>query len=191
MKKIFLVITIICGSYLTSNAQFGVKGGLNYSSNGEFNEIGDDIKADGKTGYHLGIIYQTKGNGFYLRPELIYTKTKSSYSLSTGKSDFDMSKIDMPILLGYHIFKPISIFAGPSLQYILDSDLKGFNLNDAENDFTVGVQFGAAVALGDKLTVDLRYEKGLSENLANITGLSGERIDTRPTQLILGLALKF
>lgn len=190
MKKIFLVITIVCGSYVSSSAQFGVKGGLNFSSNGEFNEIGDDIKADGKTGYHVGITYQTKGDGFYLRPELVYTKTKSSYSLTTGKSDFDMSKIDMPILLGYHIFKPISIFAGPSLQYILDSDLKGFNLNAAENDFTVGVQFGAAVQLGDKLTVDLRYEKGLSKNLAEIAGIS-DKIDTRPTQLILSLALKF
>ena len=191
MKKIFLVITIVCGSYLSSSAQFGVKGGLNFSSNGDLKEIGQDVKADGKTGYHVGIMYQTKGDGFYLRPELVYTKTKSSYSITTGKSDFDMSKIDMPILLGYHIFKPISIFAGPSLQYILDSDLKGFNLNAAEKDFTVGVQFGAAVQLGDKLTVDLRYEKGLSKNLAEIAGISGDKIDTRPTQLILSLALKF
>ena len=191
MKKVFIASIIFFGAYLTSNAQFGVKGGLNFSSNGEFNEIGNDIKADGKIGYHIGILYQTKGTGFYLRPELVYTKTKSSYDLTSGKSDFDMSKIDMPILLGYHIFKPVSIFAGPSLQYILDSDLKGFNLNDAEKDFTVGIQFGAAVELGEQLTVDLRYEKGLSDNLADIANISGERLDTRPTQLILGLALKF
>ena len=190
MKKVFISCMIFCGAYLSCHAQFGVKGGLNFSSNGEFNEIGDDIKADGKIGYHVGVLYQTKGAGFYLRPELVYTKTKSSYDLTTGKSSFEMSKIDMPILLGYHIFKPVSIFAGPSLQYILDSDLKGFNLDNAEKDFTVGVQFGAAVELGEKLTVDLRYEKGLSENLAERTGVSGDRIDTRPTQLILGLSLK-
>jgi hypothetical protein len=188
MKKFFLVVTIICGSYLTSNAQFGVKGGLNYSSNGDLKEIGQDIKADSKTGYHVGIMYQTKGDNFYLRPELVYTSTKSEY---ISRGELTINKVDMPILLGYHIFKPISIFAGPSLQYILDTDLKGFNLNDAEKDFTVGMQFGAAVQLGDKLSVDLRYEKGLSENLAEISGISGERVDTRPTQLILGLALKF
>ena len=188
MKKIFLVITIVCCSYLSSSAQFGVKGGLNFSSNGDLKEIGQDIKADGKTGYHVGIMYQTKGDGFYLRPELVYTSIKSEY---TNKGEFTMNKIDLPILLGYHIFKPVSVFVGPSLQYILDTDSKGFNLNDAEKDFTVGVQFGAAVQLGDKLTVDLRYEKGLSENMAEITGVSGDRIDTRPTQLILSLALKF
>ncbi|MFB0939327.1 MAG: porin family protein [Urechidicola sp.] len=185
MKNIFLAIAIICGSCLTSTAQFGIKGGLNYSSNGDFKEISQDIKSDGKTGYHLGIMYQTEGDGFYLRPELVYTSTKSEYP-SRGK--FTMNKIDVPILLGYHIFKPISIFAGPSLQYILDTDLKGFNLNDVENDFTVGVQFGAAVQLGEKLSVDLRYEKGLSENLANSAGI--DKVDTRPTQLIIGLALK-
>lgn len=187
MKNIFLAIAIICGSCLTSTAQFGIKGGLNYSSNGDFKEISQDIKSDGKTGYHLGIMYQTEGDGFYLRPELVYTSTKSEYP-SRGK--FTMNKIDVPILLGYHIFKPISIFAGPSLQYILDTDLKGFNLNDVENDFTVGVQFGAAVQLGEKLSVDLRYEKGLSKNLANSADIPGDRVDTRPTQLIIGLALK-
>lgn len=186
MKKLFLVVAFICGATLTSNAQFGVKGGLNFNSNGKLKEIGEDAK--NKTGYHLGVFYQTKGDNFYLRPEIVYTSTKSEYD---SRGEFTMNKIDVPILVGYHVFDPISIFAGPSLQYILDTDLKGFNLNDAENEFTVGVQFGAAVELGDKLTVDLRYEKGLSENLAEISGLNPDRIDTRPTQLILGVALKF
>ncbi len=188
MKKVFIACVVFCGAYLTSNAQFGVKAGLNFSSNGDLKEISQDIKSDGKIGYHVGIIYQTKGVGFYLRPELVYTLTKSEYST---KGDFTIQKVDMPILLGYHIFKPISIFAGPYLQYILDTDLKGFDLNDAEKDFTIGIQFGAAVELGEKLTIDLRYEKGLFDNLVEISGLSGDRIDTSPTQLILGLVLKF
>lgn len=188
MKKVFIACAIFFGAYLTSNAQFGVKAGLNYNSNGDLKELSQDIKADGKIGYHVGIVYQTKGESFYLRPELVYTSTKSDYS---NKGEFTMNKIDMPILLGYHVFNPVSIFAGPSLQYILDSDLKGFDLNAAEKDFTVGIQFGAALELGEKLTIDLRYEKGLSDNLVEISGLSGDRIDTRATQLILGLALKF
>ena len=73
-----------------------------------------------KTGYHVGIMYQTKGDNFYLRPELVYTSTKSEY---ISRGELTINKVDMPILLGYHIFKPISIFAGPSLQYILDTDL--------------------------------------------------------------------
>lgn len=188
MRKLLMVVAITFGAILTSNAQLGVKGGLNYSSNGKLKEIGQDIKADSKVGYHLGVFYQTKGDNFYLRPEVVYTSTKSEYK---SKGELTVNKIDVPILVGYHIFKPVSIFAGPSLQYILENDLKGFNLSDAENDFTVGLQFGAAVELGDKLSVDLRYEKGLSENLVNISGISGERVDTRPTQLILGLSMKF
>ncbi len=187
MRNVIITCAIFFGAYLTSHAQFGVKGGLNFSSNGDLKEIGNEIESDGKIGYNIGVMYQTKGTGFYLRPELVYTATKSEYD---SKGEFTMKKIDMPILLGYHIFKPVSIFAGPSLQYLLDSDLKGFNLNDAENDFTVGFQFGAAVELGEKLSIDLRYEKGLSDNLIEISGLPGERIDSRPTQLILGLSLK-
>lgn len=186
MKKMFLSLAIICGALLTSQAQLGVKGGLNFSSNGKLKEIGEDAK--NKTGYHLGVFYQTKGDGFYLRPEIVYTSTKSEYS---SRGEFTMNKVDVPILLGYHVFKPISVFAGPSLQYILDTDLKGFDLDDAKDNFTVGIQFGAAVELGEKLAVDLRYEKGLSENLIDILGTNPDRIDSRPTQLILGLSYKF
>ncbi|MCF6279608.1 MAG: PorT family protein [Flavobacteriaceae bacterium] len=190
MRKLFLALTIICGAYFTGHAQFGVKGGLNFNSNGDLTEIISQTvtnvtNPDTKIGYHIGAFYQSKGNSFYVRPELIYTKTKSDYN----GADFDMSKLDMPVLVGYKIIKPLSIFAGPAFQYILNTDLDGVNLNDVKNDFTIGVNIGAAVEFG-KFGIDVRYEKGLSENLANFTGVNVNRLDTRPNQFVVSMSLK-
>ncbi|EID74389.1 outer membrane beta-barrel protein [Imtechella halotolerans] len=167
-----------------SNAAFGIKGGFNYNSNGKFFKDAQEIPKGPKIGYHVGL-YGKIGDDIYFRPELVYTKTKSDYD----GDDFDMSKLDMPLLLGIKVIGPLSVFGGPSLQYILDTDFDGIQLNDVKDEFTIGLNAGVALQLG-KLGVDLRYERGLSDNEANFVGISNQgRIDTRPEQLILSLSI--
>ena len=164
---------------------FGIKAGLNFNSNGDYKfDSAPDLSSDTKMGYHLGIFGQF-GDKVFFRPELIYTKTKSEYD----GSDFDMSKLDLPLLVGIRILGPVKIFAGPDLQYILDTDFDEITLGDVENDFTVGLHIGAGVNLGN-IGIDLRYERGLSSNEAEAVGLDSGRIDTRPSQFILGLSVK-
>jgi hypothetical protein len=74
---------------------------------------------------------------------------------------------------------------------VLKTDLKDIELSDVENEFTVGFQIGGGVNFG-KIGIDLRYERGFSPNYINLIGdVEGVRLDTRPTQLILGLSYKF
>lgn len=174
-------------AFSQTDAGFGLKAGLNFNSNGDYKfDSAPDIGSDTKMGYHFGIFGQI-GEKWFLRPELVYTKTKSEYS----GSDFDMSKLDLPILVGVRIIGPLKIFAGPDLQYILNTDtgFSGVTLGDVENDFTVGLQIGAGVDLGN-IGVDLRYERGLSANEADFVGISDRRLDTRTSQFILGLSVK-
>jgi hypothetical protein len=196
MKKtlllaVFALVSLIASAQ--SDSGFGIKGGLNYNGNGNyFESISDAAKSPEKNiGYHAGVFGKIKILKLYIRPELVYTKTKSDYDGST----FDMSKLDLPVLVGVKIIGPVHIFAGPAFQYILDSEFDGIGINEIENDFSVGAHLGAGVNLG-KLGIDVRYERGFSSNEArfinaNITGLPDSRIDTRPEQVILGLSLKF
>ena len=58
-------------------------------------------------------------------------------------------------------------------------------------EFSVGLNFGIGVNI-DKIGIDLRYERGFSENEATFltdNGLSTGMLDTRPEQLILSLSL--
>lgn len=188
MKRTLLCCMLAFSSlaaFSQTDKGFGIKAGLNFNSNGDYKfDSAPDIGSDTKMGYHVGIFGQV-GDKWFLRPELIYTKTKSEYS----GSDFDMSKLDLPILVGVRIIGPLKVFAGPDLQYVLDTDFEDVTLGDVESDFTVGLQIGAGVDLGN-IGVDLRYERGLSANEADFVGLSDQRLDTRPSQFILGLSVK-
>jgi len=194
MKK--LVASTILLALLTFgvNAQvgssFGIKGGLNYNANGDyFESIGSSAQhPDRSIGYHVGIFGKI-GNKLYFRPELVYSSTKSDYD----NDDFSMEKIDAPLLIGVKVLGPISVFAGPSLQYIVDTEFSGITIDDVQEDFTVGLNFGVSANLGS-FGVDLRYERGFNDNEATFinnnigTGVVS-RIDTRPDQLILSLSL--
>jgi hypothetical protein len=108
----------------------------------------------------------------------------SEYSVG----QFEVQKLDAPILVGLNIIGPLNIFAGPSLQYILDTELEGFDVNDAQEEFTVGAQLGVGLDFG-RLGIDLRYERGFNENEVEFSGIDRRRIDTRPEQLIVALSL--
>ncbi|WP_111683713.1 outer membrane beta-barrel protein [Winogradskyella tangerina] len=178
---------------LTANAQkgssFGFKGGLNYSANGDyFESIGDNARnPDRNIGYHVGIFGKI-GDKLYFRPELVYTSTKSDYD----NSDLSIQKIDAPLLVGLRVLGPLSVFGGPSLQYILDTEFDGININNVEDDFSVGLNFGIGLNL-NKVGIDLRYERGFNNNEATFIndnlGINPSRIDTRPDQLILSLSI--
>jgi len=174
-------------SLAQTNTKFGVKGGLNYNANGKYFESASDSyeNPDRNIGYHLGV-FGKFGDSFYFRPELVYTATKSDYD----SGEFDMKKLDAPILVGFQVLGPFSVFVGPSFQYILDSEFDNVNIDNIKNDFSVGLNFGIAVNF-ENFGLDLRYERGFSENEATFLGNNGiiinDRLDTRPDQLIASI----
>ena len=191
MKNLFVALTtlfVLSSTFAQSGSGYGIKAGLNYNANGDyFESIGSAAEnPDRNIGFHLGIFGKI-GNKFYFRPELMYTSTKSDYN----SDDFSMKKLDAPLLVGVKVIGPISVFGGPALQYILDTEFDGISINDIDNDFSVGLNFGAAVNF-NKFAIDLRYERGFSENEANFldnNGINTSRLDTRPDQLILSFSL--
>ena len=193
MKNLFLILVVAIvvpsAAFAQTNNGIGIKGGLNYNANGKYVEsISNNAKnPDRNVGYHIGLFGKI-GNKLYLKPEIVYTKTKSDYDDDT----FEMQKIDAPILVGLKILGPVSVFAGPSFQYILDTEYEGVTIGDIEDDFSVGLNFGVGLNF-KKVGIDLRYERRFSNNEAKIlqnNGLSvNDRLDTRPDQLILSLSL--
>lgn len=200
MKKILLTALIFTTTQVFAQKEFGIgiKGGVNYSQNGDLKNAvttaTNDIIAgsEQKMGFHLGVYAKMKLPIFYLRPEIVFTQTNSLYDFSGTNSTFSQSKLDIPILLGYKLIGPLHVFAGPSFQVILANNFDDFELKDLEKNTTVGLQFGAGINLG-RLGLDLRLERGLSPNQIklinnNITTLPESLIDTRPSQVIFALS---
>ena len=190
-KLILLTVLLVLASQLIwaqSGPSFGIKGGLNYNANGDyFQSISSTAEnPDRNVGYHLGV-FGKFGNSIYFKPELMYTKTKSDYN----QAGFDMKKLDAPLLIGLKVIGPLSVFGGPALQYILDTEFDGNSIDNIENELSVGLNFGIGLNL-NKIGIDLRYERGFSNN--EVQFLSNNEIDTsvldtRPDQLILSLSV--
>ena len=182
------LIAFLSTSLLQAQFEFGVKAGLNYDSLGDvnYNDISaTQLSAGSKTGFHVGVYGKLDLLLFYLRPELQFTKINSGFQ----NTDIGLSKIEAPILLGYKVLGPLSAFAGPSFQYILDENIEGTTLTDIEENFTVGLQIGTRLSLG-RFGLGIRYERGFTDNDILILGMNGvpidgNRIDARPNQFIV------
>ena len=189
-KSIFLLFCISSVSIIwgQTGPSFGIKAGLNYNANGSYFESVGAVaeNPDRNIGFHLGLFGKV-GNDLYFRPELVYTNTKSDYS----PSEFKMSKIDAPLLVGVKVIGPLSLFGGPSFQYILDSEFDNTSIKEIDNDISVGLNFGAAINF-NKFGIDLRYERGFNHNEARFlsnNNIDISRLDTRPDQLILSVSV--
>ncbi len=186
---VLLLVTLVPAVTMAqSETGYGIKAGLNYNANGDyFESINTNAEnPDSNVGYHIGVFGKI-GKDIYLRPELIYSRTKSDYN----DGSFKMQKIDVPILFGAKVIGPLSVFGGPSFQYIVDSKFGDISINNIENDFSVGLNFGIGFNL-NKIGIDVRYERGFSDNEArflNNNDINVSRLDTRPSQLIVGLSI--
>ena len=181
------LIAFLSTSLLQAQFEFGVKAGLNYDSLGDVNYTdisATQLSAGSKTGFHVGVYGKLDLLLFYLRPELQFTKINSGFQ----NTDIGLSKIEAPILLGYKALGPLSVFAGPSFQYILDENIED-KLTDIEENFTVGLQIGTHLSLG-RFGLGIRYERGFTDNDILILGMNGVpidgiTIDARPNQFIV------
>ncbi|MFD1096585.1 outer membrane beta-barrel protein [Salegentibacter chungangensis] len=197
MKKLMLMALLITGATMTAqNAEFGLKGGLNYGATGDYENVNDGAadfqrsfeEGENKTGYHLGAYGKFELLGIFIQPELMYTSLKTEYT----NFEYKLNKIDAPVLVGLNVLGPLNIKAGPSFQYVLNNDIdnEDYSVGDVADDITVGYQLGAGVDLG-RLGFDVRYEGAFSENTAFVDTASEQfTLDSRPSQWILSLSYK-
>jgi len=201
MKKVILIIVLL--TYSISFAQesdkfsFGLTVGYNYNSNGEYvtngglTNITNQFASDKKSGFHGGIYLQHYSKSMYLRPELLYTRTRSEYN----SDSFDQTKLELPLIVGFDIVKPVSIFVGASFNYILLNEFEGFDAEqiDIDKELSVNLQIGLGVQFHKQIRFAIKFEKGVADNILTIkddaNGVLNE-LNTRPEQLILSLSFK-
>jgi opacity protein-like surface antigen len=187
--KTGLIMFTLALFYQQANAQtgggFGIKGGLNFNSNGQYFKDAQAIWGDplNNLGFNLGAFGKLPLGPVYLRPELVYTHLKSEIN----RDNFTTQRLDAPVLVGINVLGPLlSVFAGPSFHYYIEDELRDFDFSK----FNAGYQFGVGVNLGN-LGVDLRYERVLSGQTVDIDNVITGSGDFRFQQLILGLSVKF
>lgn len=195
---------------MSANAQFlnwGVKGGVNYNVNGDLrasidNADFDKLSSNEEVGYHFGLLAEIKLPLFlYIRPELLYTHTESSYQGTDDKTKLKMDRFDLPVLLGFRVLKVGRFFLGPSFQFVMNTDLSDTeNIDQIKNikseDFVVAGQIGIGLNFG-RFGGDIRWETGFTESEASFIGNNvniGDTkllVDTQNQQFLLSVYYKF
>ncbi|MFB9052874.1 outer membrane beta-barrel protein [Formosa undariae] len=194
MKKLMAILCVVFATIQFTSAQtgsgFGVKGGLNYSSSGNYtSSIGENIEhSDKNVGFNIGV-FGKFGTKIYLKHEVVYSQTNQSYN----QDDFKIKKVDSPVLLGVKLIGPLSIFAGPSFHYILNAKLNDIEADGRNSrDITVGLNVGFAFNI-NRIGIDLRYSQGLDPYELEFRTSNGSNIvtiDSKPEQLILNISYK-
>jgi hypothetical protein len=203
MKK-FILILFLGAFAIPSQAQFfqlGIRGGLSSYNVGyrDFTNLSNiSIESNSDLGMHLGFYSRIQLLGFYVQPELLYTRSGSSLSMtqagSTTTSELSFQRIDLPVLAGKKFFGLLRVNAGPVFSSLIRADLTEMGIkntiSNAYRDNSVGFQVGVGVDIW-KLVVDLKYEGSLSRFGEGIVA-NGQSFatDARPSQWLVSVGYR-
>jgi len=203
MKKLLLLL-LLAAATVPAQAQFfqlGMRGGVS-SYNVRYQDFTNSnnvsIESSSDLGMHLGFYSRIQVLGFYVQPELLYTRTGSQITTSTGNNsntaDLRFQRIDVPVLVGKKFFGVFRGNAGPVFSSLIRADLTESNIKanitDAYRNNTVGFQVGVGLDIW-KLVLDLKYEGSLGKfGEAITTGGQSFATDARPSQWLLSVGYR-
>lgn len=190
MKKILFSLLFIVGVSIAGSAQtysYGLKGGVNYSMGGVIEGIpsgyfnpptntipnwGGRAEGSGEIGFQFGAFGQVNFGKFFVRPEVVYNSIERTMDFPSFPDEnvtpykaavHSVQKLDIPLLVGYNIWGPLDIYAGPVYSSIMESTLEGEEDLDqvVVQNSPINAQAGIKAEFG-RFGIDFRYEKSLS-----------------------------
>lgn len=194
--KQFLILSLFVLSIGVASAQnfaIGPRAGISQTKLSL--EKGNFTPGDAEVGYHLGLFARFGGAGFYVQPEFLYSQTSGTFTFDGptpgGNSKFtaEFNRLDIPVMVGFKLFKLLRIQAGPIASIDINSELKDAVSVVEEVDFkqaSIGYQAGIGLDIGN-LYLDAKYEGGLGAITENI----GEfQTDQRINQWVFSVGFK-
>lgn len=164
MKKINLVVLAILfsTSAMFAQAQFsvGIKGGLNFAKF-DATQFGESVK--GKTGFHGGAFALIKFSKIGIQPELIFSQQGSKVRFASGEGEGNFDYINIPVMLKLYTVAGINLQLGPQFGFLSKAEVDGDNVKDSFKGSDLSLGIGAGWDLPFGLTIDARYNLGLSK----------------------------
>jgi hypothetical protein len=157
MRRLLFTFLLVFAGF-SAQAQFGIKGGLNFSN----------LKSDRAdnfnvlTNWHVGILYEAGLNSsISIQPEFLY----SVQGAKLRREEFKLNYFEVPVLLKVYLTEGFNIQAGPQFGMLL-SESDNFDRFNSET-FDFGITGGLEVFLTDELFVQARYYQGTKDVTSN------------------------
>lgn len=197
--KFLMTLALVMGILSVAAAQkhsradyfrIGIKGGVNLSS---VKVASLSTNLENKTGYQLGAFARI-GRTIFLQPEVYFTAKEvnvdvlNSLTTNQGVVGFSQKSLDVPLLAGIKL-GPLRVLAGPVASYALsastspDAAVKSYfsgTSQDIINRSSFSYQAGIGIDILN-LSLDLRYEGGMSELKNTVAVPSGFNYSQKPS----------
>jgi len=161
-------------SYVDRNFNFGLKGGLNFST---FNDA-EVINSDVQTQFHIGLYGRFNfTRRLSAKAELLFSKkgTRADEFAFFEDYSIDLDYISLPIMAEFGITDNVSIELGPYFAVLVSSrqsfhELKNnaerFDVSQDETNFVdVGMGAGVTYTANNGLGIGVRYTQGFADAL--------------------------
>jgi hypothetical protein len=163
MKKIIITsFFLLATMYTFAQAQLaiGIKAGPNFAKL-------DGTSAEGtfgnRTGYHFGAFGLIKLTKIGIQPEILFSQQGSKIKTNTGDFDANFSYINIPVIIKLYTIAGINLQAGPQFGFLSRAEIEDQDVKDAVKSSDISLAMGAGWDLPFGLTLDARYNLGLSK----------------------------
>lgn len=220
MKKLLILLAALLSFELSHAqfVSWGLKVGGNTVMNTKLNDFKDIPTVDtsatsalktivlkqGKKpwGLHAGAFARIKVLAIYIQPELLFTQSKTEINIEEAGVETiaqqKFNKFDIPVMIGAK-FGPARVNVGPVATFVISetgnfrekmNEIAQQTIVEQAKGASLGLQIGLGLDLLKILTLDLRYEFGLSKLGKSVTIMGNEfKTDQRTQQLFLSVGV--
>jgi hypothetical protein len=184
MKKLLFLSLAVLLSFGLAHAllpSFGVKGGVNMATYAGTDANITGVTKTSKMGLGAGAFVCLDLIAIKIQPEVLFSQKGAKYEVSGASYTQSLSYVEVPVLLKFSFGKIIvpSVYAGPAFGTLMSAKQTGEmagvsisgDIKDQLNGTDLGLVFGAEVKLPVKLSVEARYNMGLSKIPKAISGV--------------------
>jgi hypothetical protein len=188
MKKIFILVFLVFAC-TASQAQFGVKGGINLANWG-----GDDADEEGKKsliGPYFGIFYNVKCGGmFSFQPELVYSGQGVKFEDLGEEAKLVANYLNLTALARLNTSSGFFVGFGPQIGFLMSAKLKADGDEVDFKDDMKGSDIAAALAVGYELKSGFGFYARYNHGLSSVADDSDTKVFNRVIQIGLRYAFK-
>lgn len=187
MKKVIITSFFLFATlYTFAQAQLaiGIKGGPNFAN---LDGSSPEGTFKSRTGYHFGAFALIKLTKIGIQPEILFSQQGSKVKTNTDDFDANFSYINIPVILKLYTIAGINLQVGPQFGFLSRAEIDNDDVKDSFKKSDVSLALGAGWDLPFGLTLDARYNLGLSK--INDSDQNYDKIKNQVWQVSVGYKL--
>ena len=195
MKNIVLLLFMLV-SFLSVDAQVGLKGGFNYNA-ANYDIAGQAVEnlkdVNSNNGWHIGLNYRGMINDYmYYLPEVMYSNTTMVFDYNGEDTWFYENVLDVNIIMGVLLADIFRGHAGLSGSFNLGTTQEDKVIETSFNSFRTGYVLGVGIDIYEAITLDISYKGSFDSDNGTATILGKEmKLEQNVSQILFSIGLMF